>query len=121
VAAIDLCHGGNEQIQALAVVDCSIDEDDDCILRKSQRTTALLLVESWRQGRWIWYVYCHWAACVPAFQPRPGSIIARSTAHGLEKRAAIARISRQGREGISFYEGVAVVKPPAAAVVASFL
>jgi hypothetical protein len=32
--------------------------------------------------------------------------------------AATARISRHGREGISFYEGVAVVKPPAAAVVA---
>jgi FCD domain-containing protein len=40
-------------------------------------------------------------AAVPGSQPRPGSIIARSTAHRPET-AATARISRHGREGISY-------------------
>ena len=50
---------------------------------------------------------------VPGSQPRPGSIIALTD----PKHAATARISRHGGEGISFYEGEAVVKPQAADLV----
>jgi hypothetical protein len=43
------------------------------------------------------YVICHKAACVPGSQPRPGSIIARSTAHRPETRRNRAHFAARTR------------------------
>ena len=51
-------------------------------------------------------VICHKAACVPGSQPRPGSIIARSTAHRPETRRNRAHFAARTRRNflLSFCE-----------------
>ena len=52
---------------------------------------------------------CHKAACVPGSQPRPGSIIARSTAHRPETRRNRAHFAaRTRRNFLSFGNDSAV-------------
>src|SRR6266404_5416505 len=65
---------------------------------------------------------CHKAACVPGSQPRPGSIIARSTAHRPETRRNRAHFAaRTRRNFLSFHEGaIAEVRMQAISPLADF-
>src|ERR671931_1015253 len=63
-----------------------------------KKQALFLIAEARRRGA----VFAIKTACAPGSQPRPGSIIARTTPLADPKQAATARISRHGREGISY-------------------
>jgi hypothetical protein len=50
-----------------------------------------------------WRTICHKTACVPGSQPRPGSIVARSTAHRPETRRKRSHFAARTRRNFLYF------------------
>jgi Family of unknown function (DUF5989) len=69
----------------------------------------IVLAQGSAVSAFIYTLICHQAACVPGSQPRPGSIIARSTAHRPETRRNGAHsAARTRRNFLSFHLTISI-------------